>query len=239
LSTRGISGTVLNSLDLEVRAGEIVGVAGITGSGREELAGLLFENPERAGDVVVDGRTVPVGSPASSIANGMGLVPAERRRFAGFLDSTLRENVSIVDPSAHFRRGRIDATAERGDVGGWLARLDVRPPETEKKFGLLSGGNQQKVVIARWLRQNPRVLILDEPTQGVDIAAKADIHERIAEAAETGVAVIIASTDHEELATLCDRVLVLRNGRVAIELFTPHVDPDAITVASIGRSHTG
>jgi ribose transport system ATP-binding protein len=152
--------------------------------------------------------------------------------------STLRENITVVRPGLHFRGGILRKSAERSDVAKWLERLDVRPRNGEFAMSDLSGGNQQKVVLARWLRLEPKVLVLDEPTQGVDVGAKSDIHKLVDEAAAQGTAVLVASTDHEELVRLCHRVLVLRRGRIADEMSGGRMDHDLITAATIGRDQT-
>jgi ribose transport system ATP-binding protein len=151
------------------------------------------------------------------------------------MSSSLRENITVTKPGVHFRGGFLRRRSERSDVNTWLERLDVRPRNCEFAMSDLSGGNQQKVVICRWLRMEPKVLILDEPTQGVDVGAKADIHRLVDEAAEAGTAVLVASTDHEELVRLCHRVLVMRRGRIVDELSGSRLDPDAITAVTIGR----
>jgi ribose transport system ATP-binding protein len=166
---------------------------------------------------------------------GMGLVPAERHANAAFMTSTLRENITVVGTGLHFRNGLLRKSRERSDVAVWLERLDVRPRNSEFTMSDLSGGNQQKVVLARWLRMKPKVLILNEPTQGVDVGAKSDIHKLVDEAAAGGTAVIVVSTDHEELVRLCHRVLVLRRGKIAEEMQGGRMDHDLITAATIGR----
>jgi ribose transport system ATP-binding protein len=168
----------------------------------------------------------------------MGLVPAERHANAAFMASTLRENVTLVEPGRHMRGWVLRQRSERTDVSAWLEKLDVRPRNTEFSMSQLSGGNQQKVVLARWLRKEPKILLLDEPTQGVDVGAKSDIHRLVDEAAALGTGVLVLSTDHEELVRLCHRVLVLRNGRIVEELSGARLSSDIITAATIGRAHT-
>jgi ribose transport system ATP-binding protein len=236
LRVRDVHSGVLAGVDLDVRPGEIVGVAGITGSGREELALALFGGVHRTGTVSVAGRAVEEHRPDRAVAAGLALVPAERHANAAFLESTLRENVSIVNPGAFLNRGLLSRRREVSEVTTWLQKLKVRPPHPERALATLSGGNQQKVMLARWMRQKPTVLVLDEPTQGVDVGAKADIHVLVEEAAAQGAAVVIVSTDHSELTRLAERVVVLRNGRVADELRRPNIDPDRITAATIGQS---
>jgi len=235
LEVTGLGCDVLSGVDITVHAGEIVGIAGITGSGRDEVASALFGGTDRAGEVKVNGAAVPKLRPDRAMAMGMGLVPAERHANATFMTATLRENITVTRPGIHWRNGVLWRSPERSDVSTWLARLDVRPPNSEFAMSDLSGGNQQKVVLARWLRMEPQVLVLNEPTQGVDVGAKADIHKLIDDAAAAGTAVLVVSTDHEELVRLCHRVLVLRRGKIADEISGGRMDHDLITAATIGR----
>lgn len=236
LTLTGVSGGSVASLDLTVHRGEVVGVAGITGSGREVVAGLVFGGLERGGEVTVSGKPLPPNRPDVSIERGIALVPAERHANASLLEQTLRENITLVDPGRHMTLGILRRRPERADVRIWLDKLSVKPAgQTEYTMNQLSGGNQQKVIVARWLRQEPDVLILDEPTQGVDVGAKADIHRLVDEAAAQGAAVLVCSTDHEELVRVCDRVVIMRKGRVAEILRHNQITADAITAATIGR----
>jgi ribose transport system ATP-binding protein len=238
LQVTGLGCDVLTGVDITVHAGEIVGIAGITGSGRDEVATAVFGGINRAGQVTINGTAVPPMRPDRAIALGMGLVPAERHANAAFMTSTLRENITVTRPGIHFRGGLLRKSPERSDVATWLERLDVRPRNSEFTMADLSGGNQQKVVLARWLRMKPKVLVLNDPTQGVDIGAKSDIHKLIDEAAAEGTAVLVVSTDHEELVRLCHRVLILRRGKVADEMEGGRMDHDLITAATIGRDRS-
>jgi ribose transport system ATP-binding protein len=238
LQVTGLGCDVLTGVDITVHAGEIVGIAGITGSGRDEVATAVFGGISRAGQVTINGTAVPPMRPDRAIALGMGLVPAERHANAAFMTSTLRENITVTRPGIHFRGGLLRKSPERSDVATWLERLDVRPRNSEFTMADLSGGNQQKVVLARWLRMKPKVLVLNDPTQGVDIGAKSDIHKLIDEAAAEGTAVLVVSTDHEELVRLCHRVLILRRGKVADEMEGGRMDHDLITAATIGRDRS-
>lgn len=235
LVLEGVGGASVQGLDLVLHQGEVVGVAGITGSGREEVASLVFGGHGRAGEIRIDGDVLPQERPDISIERGIALVPAERHANASLLDQTLRENITLVDPGRHMTMGILRRKPERSDVQVWLDRLDVRPSNSEFTMMQLSGGNQQKVIIARWLRQEPKVLILDEPTQGVDVGAKADIHRMVDEAAAQGAAVLVCSTDHEELVRVCDRVVIMRRGRAVEILRGDQVTADNITAATIGR----
>jgi ribose transport system ATP-binding protein len=238
LTVREVSGKIISGLNIDLHPGEIVGVAGISGSGREEVAGLLFGSLKRTGEVSLSGKQIPAGRPDQAIISGLGLVPADRRTNAAFMEATLRENVCMIDHRPHVSRGLLRLGRERATARTWLDRLGVRPRNTEARMGELSGGNQQRVVLARWLRSAPRVLLLDEPTQGVDVGAKAEIHGFLRDAAEQGMAVLVVSTDNDELAHLCQRVLILRDGRVADELRAPHIDVDRLVVGTVGSHRT-
>jgi ribose transport system ATP-binding protein len=240
MEVAGLSaGIALKDLSFEVAAGEIVGIAGITGSGREDVAPALFGGLPRGGTVTVGGTEVTPARPDRAIAVGMGYVPADRRLTAIFPALTVGENVSVGSYVGLTSWGLIRRRSEKSDVRTWLDRLDVRPRATERLIATLSGGNQQKVVLARWLRRRPRLLILDEPTQGVDVGAKAEIHTMIERAAEDGVAVVVVSTESEELARVCSRVIVIRNGRRVQELSGAEVTPDHISTATLAATDAG
>jgi ribose transport system ATP-binding protein len=228
LTVESLAAGTLRDLSFTLRRGEVMGVAGLTGSGREVVAAALGGAvPWEAGRMVLDGTSYARLDPRKAIAAGLAYVPADRRHRSATPPLTIRENVTL--PSLRTRRGWLGVRSERRDVAGWLDRVDVRPRNTEAVFATLSGGNQQRAVLARWFRHGSRVFAIDEPTQGVDVAGKADIYQQLAKAAQEGAAVIIASTDVEELASVCDRVLVLRNGRVAAELRGDALDPHSIT----------
>jgi ribose transport system ATP-binding protein len=229
LKVRGLCGTVLAGLDFDAHAGEVLGFAGLTGSGREELLPLLFGASPRSGTVELADGPVPPNSPTAAIRRGVALVPANRLTQGGVFDMSIASNLTLSDPwRASGRAGAIRRGQERREVVDWLGRLDVRPPQPDLKLATLSGGNQQKVVIAKWLRLGPRVLLLDELTQGVDVGAKAMIHALVRSAAQNGAAVILASSDDEEICDLCDRVHVLRDGQIAAELQQHEMTMDVI-----------
>jgi ribose transport system ATP-binding protein len=230
LEIQQLRGLEVDNVDIEARRGEVVGIAGLTGSGREELLPLLFGTASRGGEVRLDGRIVPA-DPRGAMAAGMALVPADRRAEGAVVGLSVRENCTLTDLERHSARaGRLNRSAERAEVLAWIEELDVRPRRPDAVFGTLSGGNQQKVVLAKWLRRKPRVLLLDEPTQGVDVHAKATIHALAREVAADGAVVVIASSDDAELCDTCDRVLVMRSGEVVAE-----VEGDRLTPEELGR----
>ncbi|WP_413769117.1 sugar ABC transporter ATP-binding protein [Rhodococcus pyridinivorans] len=218
LSVRDVRGDGLLGVDLDVYPGEVLGIAGLTGSGRENIAGAIAGQTFRWGSVTVDGEPIRPSDPADSLAHGLAFAPAERRRDALLSTATLRENLTIANLRSVSRRGRLSPRLERKDSEKWMETLDVRPPMQDRVIDQFSGGNQQKVVLGRLLRTEPKVLVLDEPTQGVDIGAKDTIHGLIVDAASEGAAVIICSTDVEELVQVATRVLVFRRGLPGAEL---------------------
>jgi ribose transport system ATP-binding protein len=204
---------------LTVRAGEIVGVAGIDGSGREDVCPLLAgaETPD-GGAISVAGRAVRLGAPHDALGRGLAYVPANRHRDGLVMSHTVRENITLPALGSLVNWAGLRLSAERADAGRWARRVQLNPPGTEAPVDRLSGGNQQKVVLAKALRTGPKVLALDEPTQAVDVGAAAEIMQLVVDSAARGCAVVLASLDAELLATYCQRVLVLRRGRVATEL---------------------
>ncbi|WP_182379234.1 sugar ABC transporter ATP-binding protein [Nocardioides sp. WS12] len=231
MTVNGVGSGSLASMTIEACPGEVVGIAGITGSGRESALGAIFGALERSGTVSVGGKQLRPLRPADAMALGMAYVPPDRHAAGGIMSLTARENLSIGDLASIWRAPFVRRRKERELASESFRRLDVRPAEDiERKLELFSGGNQQKVVIAKWLRRNPKVFLLDEPTQGVDVAARARIHEEIVGVARSGAAVLVASADVDELVAISDRVLVLAEGRLACALAG-----DDINVGEIGK----
>jgi ABC-type sugar transport system ATPase subunit len=227
-----------SDIHLDVHAGEIVGLAGLVGAGRTEILEALFGLDHAArGEIFVDGRQLDIRSPREAQAAGMTLVPEDRKRHGLVLDMTVRENVtlSILD---RFRRhlGIADRRAERVLADRYRERLSIRTPTLESAVKDLSGGNQQKIVFARGLAADCRILLVDEPTRGVDVGAKREIHDLIRRLAAEGTAVLLVSSDLPELLALADRVIVLRQGKIAAELPGEAATPDAVLRAMAGIS---
>jgi ribose transport system ATP-binding protein len=234
LELEGVGGAELIGLDLTVHAGEVVGVAGITGSGREELCSLIFGAKSRKGRVSVRGREVPDSRTHAASKLGVALVPANRLRDGIVIGLNVRENVNLTTARRLVRRGRIPAGDDLRQAARICRKMSVKAPSLEAPITALSGGNQQKVVLGKWLQTDPSVLLLDEPTQGVDVAAKAEIHHLIDEAATRGVAVLVCSSDEAELERLCDRVVVLRHGRVMGEFVGDAIQTRRLVHTSLG-----
>ncbi len=236
LEATGLFGITLRGLNVTVHEGEVLGVAGLVGSGRDELAGCLYgATPRFAGKVLVDKRKV-FAEPRDAIRAGMAFVPADRKALGLVPSDRLVEHVPLPRLGPLQRRGRLLHRATRQEVRMWIRRLDVQPPIIGRRMEKFSGGNQQKAVLARWLRTEPRVLLLDEPTQGVDIGAKSGIYETVHEAAASGMAVLMASSDAEELVEHCDRVLVLRGGMLAAELTGTEITEERIVAETLGAT---
>ncbi len=234
LAVRGLVGGRILDLDLDVHRGEIVGVAGITGSGRESIASLIIGGLLRAGEVRVDGRSIRSGHPREAIDAGIASIPGERGRFGVFANMNVRTNLTISRLSRHRRWARIQRHHERGEAREWIDRLRIVTNGTEAPITSLSGGNQQKVLVGRALRMQPQVLVLDDPTQGIDIGARAQIHDVIEQCAAEGMAILLVSTDSNELARLADRVVVLAGGRHSTTLLRgPELTDNSIDMAQL------
>ncbi|AQU65705.1 sugar ABC transporter ATP-binding protein [Streptomyces niveus] len=202
-------------VDLELRPGEIVGLAGLVGSGRSEILETIFgARKPTGGRVLVDGKELKPGSVRAAVRAGLGLAPEERKAQALLLIESVTRNVSVSSMSRFSRGGWLDSSAERKAARAATQELSLRPDNPDAVIRTLSGGNQQKVVLARWLLRGCRVLLLDEPTRGVDVGARAELYSVIRRLADDGLAVLLVSSEVPEVLGLADRVLVLREGRV-------------------------
>lgn len=219
LRVSGIGGGTIDSVDLEVRPGEIVGVAGITGSGRELIAPFITgQTPSDRGTVSVNGTSVPNFDPHAAIVAGMAFVPSERAVNGIIPLDSVTHNLTLADVPRNWQGGRLRHRDETAECLDWIERLSIKTAGTEVPIGALSGGNQQKVLFGRSLRLDPSVLVLDEPTSGIDVGAKDQIVQLIDTAAQNGTAVLVVSTDTDELVQLSHRVLVMVDGQVVDEL---------------------
>ena len=233
LSVRSLAARRLRELTLDVRSGEVVGLYGLTGSGREDALTAIFGaiRPD-GGTVSVAGRELRAGRPTDAIEAGIGYLPPDRKTLGAAMQLSARHNMTLLDIGPYWRRGLLRRRPESAEAGRWFDRLGVEPRTGEAApLGTFSGGNQQKILLAKWLRIRPKVLLLDEPSQGVDIGAKLEVHRQIQEAAGNGAAVVICSSEVEELVALCHRVLVIRGGRVGDELTGDRVTTSEINLA--------
>ena len=226
---------VLEDVSFALRPGEIVGLAGLVGSGRTEIARAIFgaDDYDR-GEIIVSGKQTRIRSPREAIRLGIGLVPEDRKLQALVLNLAIRENMalSVLDRLSRF--GIVLLGAERKLARDMVQALRVRTPSIEQKVLNLSGGNQQKVVIAKWLALRPKILIMDEPTRGIDIGAKAEVHGLMHQLAADGVAILMISSELPEIVHMSDRVLVMRQGRIAGELARHEATQEAIMALATG-----
>jgi rhamnose transport system ATP-binding protein len=233
----GLAAARLRDISLAVHGGEVVGLGGLVGAGRTELARVLFGiTPADSGEILLDGTPIRIRRPLDAIRAGIAYVPEDRRRHGVIPQLRISSNLSLASlPWLSTAVGWVKRREERAAAATWIERLDVRPPLLDAETGTLSGGNQQKVALGRWLMRKPRVLILDEPTQGVDVGAKREIHRHIADLAAGGVAVILISSDLPELIALSDRIIVMRAGGVTGTLERHAISPEAVLRLALGE----
>lgn len=212
--------TVVSEISLSVQRGEILGIAGLVGAGRTELARAIFgADPFSGGAIFVDGNPVRIRTPADAIALGIGLVPEDRKQQALFLSLAIRANLAVAAMGGlRTLLGYVSDGWEKTLVQDFRAALGIRMASPDQAIANLSGGNQQKVVLARWLALKPRILIVDEPTRGIDVAAKAEVHQLLARLAKEGIAVIVISSELPEVIALADRIVTLCEGRLTGEV---------------------
>ena len=217
LAVQGLSlDGVFHDVSFEVRAGEILGVAGLVGSGRSNVAETLFGvTPASSGSISIDGRSVTIDSPGTAMANGMAFLTEDRKETGCFLKLDVLENIQMaVLNKSYVKNGFVTQGALTRNCEELSATLRIKTPDMQEPVLNLSGGNQQKVLIARWLLTKPRILILDEPTRGIDVGAKAEIHRLISKLAGEGVAVIMISSEMPEILGMSDRIMVIHEGHV-------------------------
>jgi len=225
-----------HDVSLTVHEGEILGIAGLNGAGRTELARALCGiDPLDEGLVTLDDEALGYGGPERAIGRGLTYLTEDRKAQGLALGLAVEDNIVAAIWRRLGRLGWFHAAEGRAEAARWVDALHVQPPDLDREAGQLSGGNQQKVLLAKWLATDPRVLVLDEPTRGVDVGAKATIHRAVAELADQGRGVILVSSDLPELAALSDRAIVLREGRVIGELSGPDLTPERILLAASGR----
>jgi rhamnose transport system ATP-binding protein len=217
LETRNLScaGAGIAGVSLTVRAGEIVGLAGLVGAGRTELARTIFGlTPADAGEILLRGQAISIQSPAHAISQGIAYVPEDRRHHGVILDMAIRANITLAALSSLVRGLSLDFRREREIAADYTRRFAIKTPTTYAAVATLSGGNQQKVALSRWLVTRPSVLILDEPTQGIDVGAKSEIHALMSELAGQGVAILMISSELPEVLGMSDRIAVMRGGTI-------------------------
>lgn len=233
----GCSQSGVSNVSLAVCAGEIVGLAGLVGAGRTELARTIFGlTPADEGEILLHGKSVILRDPAAAISHGIAYLPEDRRRHGVILDLAISANVTLASLGALTRYGALDFRREKEIAVDYTRRLGIKTPSIFASAKTLSGGNQQKVALSRWLATTPSVLILDEPTQGVDVGAKAEVHALMTELAAQGVAILMISSELPEILGMSDRVVVMRGGRVVRMLDRQDATQQNILEGALGHS---
>ena len=224
------------AVSFKVRKGEIMGFAGLVGAGRSELAQAIFGvDPAVGGGILLEGKPVKVHAPKDAIGKGIYLIPEDRRTAGLILEDPIRKNITLPSLMRYASAGLIKFESERQAASDIFKKLNVKAPSVEERVGNLSGGNQQKVVLAKWLSLSPHVLIFDEPTRGIDVGAKAEIYELMRGLAESGVAIMMISSDMEEILGISERVAVMHEGRLTGVLERSGCSEEAIMRLAVGR----
>jgi ribose transport system ATP-binding protein len=237
LDVAGLSGDEIGPVDFQVRAGEVVCMAGLIGSGRTEVGRLLFgADPRTGGTVRIEGRPSQPADPYAAIADGIGMVPENRKEQGLFLGHSVEDNIAISSLNRFVTAGVVRRRKVRDAVRDQMQRLRLRLSALNLPVKALSGGNQQKAALARWLMRNSKVLILDEPTRGVDIGAKQEIYEVIHELAQAGKAILVISSDLPEAIGISDRLLVMRGGRIVQELQSATTTEEEVMIHATGTA---
>ncbi|WP_394847687.1 sugar ABC transporter ATP-binding protein [Pendulispora brunnea] len=226
---------VFTDVSFEVRAGEIVGLAGLVGAGRSEVARAIFGvDRADAGEVRVRGQLVKRGSPTAAMDAGIGFVPEDRRQQGLVMDASIERNAALASLGRLSRMGFLRAKDERALARDWALKLQLKFAKLTDPVGVLSGGNQQKVVLAKWLSRRPRVIMVDEPTRGIDVGTKAEVHRLLSSLAAEGVAILMISSELPEVLGMADRVLVMREGRLTAEFSRAEATEERIAIAATG-----
>ncbi|WP_448626343.1 sugar ABC transporter ATP-binding protein [Geodermatophilus sp. URMC 64] len=237
LEVRGLTRHgVFSDVSFDVRAGEIVALAGLVGAGRSEVVRAVFGvDGYDAGSVRVDGRELRKGSPAAAMAAGIALVPEDRRQQGLVMELSVERNATLTRRWKLARLGWLSRRRERATASEWSGRLQVKAGRLSDPVSTLSGGNQQKVVLAKWLSTEPRVLIVDEPTRGIDVGTKAEVHRLLSQLAAQGLAVVMVSSELPEVLGMADRVLVMHEGRLVDDIPRARADEDTVMLAATGQ----
>jgi ABC-type sugar transport system ATPase subunit len=237
LEARGLTRHgVVEDVSFTLRRGEILGFAGLVGAGRTETARLLFgADPKDAGEIRIDGAHVKIDSPVDAVNAGIALVPEDRGSQGLVLKLPVMENIVLPTLDRHAQAGWVDRPEIRDTAQEYVDKLDVRPPHLQQQAKYLSGGNQQKIVVAKWLALNPKVLIMDEPTRGIDVGAKAEVHALMSRLAQEGVGIIMISSELPEVLEMSDRILVMSEGRVAAILDRDEATQEKIMTYASGE----
>jgi rhamnose transport system ATP-binding protein len=232
----GCSSSGLHDINLSVRAGEIVGLAGLVGGGRTELARTIFGlTPADRGEILLNAKPAKINSVAQAIHCGIAYVPEDRRRHGVILDLAISANISLASLDRFSRLGALNFAGERQTAADYTRRLGIKTPAIFAPVATLSGGNQQKVALSRWLVTKPSVLILDEPTQGIDVGAKSEVHALMTDLASQGVAILMISSELPEILAMSDRVAVMHGGTIVDTLDRAEATQEKILALALGH----
>jgi len=224
-------------VDLDLCAGEILGLAGLVGAGRTELARVIFGvDPMLGGQIELNGEALKIRSTADAVARGIFLAPEDRKATGILLDMPIQQNISLPNLAAHSRKFLVSRGLEAKTAGIQREKLNIKASNMMTLTGLLSGGNQQKVVLAKWLAMTPKVMILDEPTRGIDIGAKSEIYRLMRGLAKSGVAVLMISSDMEEVIGVSDRIAVMHQGAISGFLTRDQFSEENVLLLAIGKT---
>ena len=224
---------VFRDISFTVRSGEIVGLAGLVGAGRSEVARAVFGvDPYQSGRVTLAGKELPPRDPSAAMDMGLALVPEDRRKQGLVIDATVSQNITGAIRDSLSKLGLITTKAENAAARVWASRLEVKTRALDAVAGTLSGGNQQKVVLAKWLATTPKVLIIDEPTRGIDVGTKAEVHRMMSELAGQGLGILMISSELPEVLGMADRVFVMREGRITAELDRTEANSESVMFAA-------
>jgi rhamnose transport system ATP-binding protein len=239
LDVRGLSSRgAFSDISFSVRGGEIVALAGLVGAGRSEVIRAIFGvDRYDAGEVLIAGKPLAKANPAAAIAAGIALVPEDRRQQGLVMELSVERNATLARRWPLSRLGLLWPSAERREADTWSRRLQVRAARLTDPVSTLSGGNQQKVVLAKWLSTRPRLLIVDEPTRGIDVGTKAEVHHLLSGLARDGVAVLMVSSELPEVLGMADRVLVMHEGRLVRELSRDEATEESVMQAATGQGN--
>jgi rhamnose transport system ATP-binding protein len=228
---------VFSDISFDVRAGEIVALAGLVGAGRSEVVRAVFGvDTYDAGSVSVNGTELKKGSPAAAMAAGIALVPEDRRQQGLVMELSVERNATLTRRWKLARAGLLSSRSERAAAAEWSRKLQVKAGRMSDPVSTLSGGNQQKVVLAKWLSTDPTVLIVDEPTRGIDVGTKAEVHRLLSQLAADGLAVVMVSSELPEVLGMADRVLVMHEGRLVDDIPRVRADEDTVMLAATGQA---
>lgn len=238
LSVRGLTRDgVFKNVSLEVRAGEIVALAGLVGAGRSEVARAIFGiDPVDAGEVRIAGKPLQLGRPQAAVRAGLALVPEDRRAQGLALELSIARNASLTVLGRLVKHGLISSRSENTLAADWGRRLRLKASDLDAPVGTLSGGNQQKVVLGKWLATGPKVLIIDEPTRGIDVGAKAEVYRTLVELVREGMAVLMISSELPEVLGMADRILVMHEGRISADIARADANEERVMSAALGAS---